>query len=257
MIVTTAGRTNLSMIQYAKQVSIELNIPFVSRNKHSIKELQHQLKEDVLVVGKDRLEIHFQHAGEPMFFHPNSAMFRVKRLIKGESDPLIESSELKLGDSFLDCTIGLGSDSIVASYAVGHLGKVMGIEGNKYLAYIVTKGLNSWESGQNDINRAMNRIQVVHMDHLSFLKECSDRSFDVVYFDPMFEETIDESNGLNGLRQLGIKSQITLETIDEAKRVAKSKIVLKDHWKSDRFKQLGFTVKKRKTAKFHFGTIKI
>ncbi|MCG6572888.1 hypothetical protein GFB82_21335, partial [Acinetobacter baumannii] len=45
--------------------------------------------------------------------------------------------------------------------------------------------------------------------------------------------------------------------VQEAFRVARKRVVLKDHWKSTRFKadSYQFQVIKRKTAQFHYGYI--
>ncbi len=257
MVVTTAGRTNDEMVELAKKTALELNVPFIERKKRSIAKIQEQTNEDVLVVGKNRIEIYPSHGNEPLFFHPNSAMFRMKRIMKGEHDPFIQASELTQGNSILDCTLGLGSDSIVASFVVGETGKVASLEGNKYLYYLLKGGLKSWDTGYTIMNEAMARIDVRHDTYESFLTSCPPNSFDIVYFDPMFEETIDESEGIRGLRNFAIYSTISPEAIEAAKRVAKKKVVLKDHWKSEQFEKYGFTVYKRKTAKFHFGVIEV
>ncbi|MCH1627368.1 class I SAM-dependent methyltransferase [Ferdinandcohnia quinoae] len=257
MIVTTAGRTNVDMIELAKKVSTELGISYIHREKRAIKQMQTDIHEDVLVVGKNRIEIHPIHSDEPLFFHPNSSMFRIKRLMRGDYDPFIQVSGLQKGDTLLDCTLGLGSDSIVASYFVGETGRVTAIEGNKYLYYLLKIGLLSWDSGILPINIAMANIQVKHDNYINYLKHCPDNSYDVVYFDPMFEETIEESDGIRGLRKFAIKGKLSMEVINEAKRVARNRIVLKDHWKNNQFEKLGFTVFKRKTAKFHFGVIEL
>jgi 16S rRNA G966 N2-methylase RsmD len=257
MIVTTAGRTNDEMVELAKKTALELNVSFIDRKKRSISKLQEQTNEDVLVVGKNRIEIYPLHGEEPLFFHPNSAMFRMKRIMKGEHDPFIQASGLSQGKSILDCTLGLGSDSIVASFAVGETGKVTSLEGNKYLYYLLKGGLKSWDTGNTKMNEAMTRIDVMHDTYESFLTSCPPDSFDIVYFDPMFEETIEESEGIRGLRNFAIYSTLSPEAIEAAKRVAKKKVVLKDHWKSKQFEKYGFTVYKRKTAKFHFGVIEV
>jgi hypothetical protein len=255
MIVTTAGRTNQEMADYAKLIALDLEVPFKERKKQSVVDLQELLNDDVMVVGKNRIEIHMINGVEPLFFHPNSAMFRIKRIFKGESDPFLESTKLLTGETLLDCTLGLSADSIVAAYAVGSSGRIIGVEGNRYVAYVVSKGLKNWDSGMKDMNDAMRRIQVLSEDHFNFMKNCDDNSFDVVYFDPMFEESISESNGIKGLKNLATKSELTEQIINEARRVAKRRIVLKDHWKSESFNKHGFEVLKRKSAKFHFGTI--
>jgi len=257
MIVTTAGRTDKAMIQKAKQIAAELTISYVPRRKMSVEAIQEQYADDVIVVGKNRLEMYPADRSPSFFFHPNSAMFRVKRILRGESDPFLEATKLREGMSLLDCTLGLASDSIVASVAVGKNGKIVGLEGNRYIAYLVEQGLQQWDSGVAAMNEAMRRIQVVHADHRSFLSSLPDRSFDVVYFDPMFEQAIVESDGIQGVKSFALYTELTEEVIHEAKRVARKRIVLKDHWQSSRFKRFGFSVYVRKTAKFHFATIEL
>jgi hypothetical protein len=257
MIVTTAGRTDVKMTQYADQVANELGINFVNRKKRSINEMKSFANDDILIVGKNRIEIHPLCNEEPMFFHPNSAMFRIKRLKDGDHDPFIQACNLQNGNNILDCTLGLGSDSIVASYVVGLGGRVVGIEGDKYIAFLLKNGLCSWESGNNKMDEAMRRIEVIHLDCLEYLKSCPAKCFDVVYFDPMFEETISTSKGISGLRHFAVKSLMNPFIVNEAIRVAKKRVVMKNHWKSEEFERLGFSVYKRKTAKFHFGVIEI
>lgn len=80
MIVTTAGRTNKEMTTYAKEVAEELQSSFVMRNDISVSKLHEQFKQDILVVGKNRLAIYPKGTEESFFFHPNSAMFRVKKI---------------------------------------------------------------------------------------------------------------------------------------------------------------------------------
>ena len=58
MIVTTAGRTNKEMIDYANRVAAELNASFVKRNDIPVHKLHEQYEQDVLVVGKNRLAIY-------------------------------------------------------------------------------------------------------------------------------------------------------------------------------------------------------
>ncbi len=165
-------------------------------------------------------------------------MFRVKRWLRGERDPFIEAAGLEKGMSVLDCTLGLASDSMMASAAVGKSGKVVGLEGNRYVAYLVKQGLLNWESDVQELNDAMKRINVVHQNFESFLACCEDNSFDVVYFDPMFQEQIDESNGINGIKSNSTvyyadangytRSKKSSQTKDRAKRSLEKALVLKN-----------------------------
>jgi hypothetical protein len=255
MFITTAGRTNLHMIETAQEIGCNLDIPYIPRRKQSIKSVQLIQNDDCMVVGKNRLELYPFGQTEPFFFHPNSAMFRIKRLMKGEHDPFLEASGLKKGMTLLDCTLGLAADSIVASFAVGEFGAVMGIEANKYLAYLVKEGLQNWDSGIPEMNGAMKQIQIHQSYSLDFLKNQEDDRFDCVYFDPMFEETVIESDGIKALARFAVYDDITESLFGEAKRVAKNRIILKDHFRSQRFGKFGFNVLKRKSAKFHFGIL--
>ncbi|WP_449536645.1 class I SAM-dependent methyltransferase [Ferdinandcohnia sp. Marseille-Q9671] len=257
MIVTTAGRTNDEMIETAKRVASELGVLFIRREKQSVSTIQGKTNDDVLVVGKNRFEIYPLLHKEPLFFHPNSAMFRMKRLVKGEHDPFVQAAGIMEGSTLLDCTLGLGSDSIVASFVAGKTGRITALEGNRYLYYLLKAGLKRWDTGNSLMNQAMSRIHVFHHTYEHFLATCPPKSFDVVYFDPMFEETIDESEGIKGLRSFAVYSPLSSQAIDAAKKVAKHRVVLKDHWKSDNFEKYGFTVYRRKTAKFHFGVIEV
>lgn len=256
MIITTAGRTDQGMVEDAKRKARQLQIPFITRKKQSIQKIQEEVKDDCLVVGKQRLEIYPYGQKEPVFFHPNSAMFRIKRLQQGEKDPFIDATQLADGKKFLDCTFGLGSDSITASYVVGKDGIVTGCEGNRYLAYVMKLGLQTWDDGAPSILTAMRQIDLIPTLAIDFLKTLPDGSYDCVYFDPMFDENIIESDGISGIRSLAIYEDIDIETIQEAIRVAKERVVLKDHYRSKRFSQFGFEVQVRKTAKFHYGVLK-
>ncbi|MBD1381608.1 class I SAM-dependent methyltransferase [Bacillus sp. IB182487] len=257
MIVTTAGRTNQLLIEEAYKISKDLQSIYIDRKKRTVCELIKELNQDILVVGKNRMELHLQNSEHPLFFHPNSASFRYKRLIKGESDPFLNACKLMKGDTLVDCTLGLGSDAIIASFIAGKDGQVIGVEGNSLLAYIVKKGLCTWKTEDDHFNYAMKRIKVVTNNHLSVLKGMGTNTADIVYFDPMFEKGILTSNGIAPLRNLAVFDELTEEAITEALRVARKRIVLKDHWQSKKFSKFGFDVLKRKTAKFHFGVIEL
>lgn len=258
MFVTTCGRANQEVIEKAYKTAEVLDIPYIPRKKRSISHHMNLHGQDCLVIGKERLELHSREENSgPFFFHPNSASFRIKRVMRGEIDPLIEAADLKEGMSFLDCTLGLASDSIVASHIVGEKGRVVGIEANKYISHILHHGLKDWVSPLDELNSAMNRITVINGHFQKELKGIPDDAFDVVYLDPMFEEALTHSHGINPIRQWANYTGITKEGIEEAKRVAKKRVVLKEHYQSPLFKELGFDVIKRPSAKFHFGIIRV
>jgi Putative SAM-dependent methyltransferase len=253
MFVTTCGRPNEQNIMNAKQAADQLGIKYVSRRKKSIQSIQKAENSDCIVYGKERLELYRNGNSEPFFFHPNSAMFRIKRIMRGEHDPFLQACELSEGSSFLDCTLGLAGDSIIASHRVGTAGEVTGIEGNPFLAFIVSKGLLCWPSGVAAMDEAMRRIRVKQDYALNYLKTLPDNRYDCVYFDPMFEESIEGSEGIKTLKSFAVYEPFTEDLLNEASRVAKDRVVLKDHFRSDKFDVYGFEVIKRKSSKFHYG----
>jgi hypothetical protein len=257
VIITIAGRPQSELVQKAKQLASIYGLSYKERRGVSIETLKSRYQDDVVVFGKNRLFISPLQGEAHLFFHPNLALVRAKRVLRGEEEPLITTAKLREGLSFLDCTLGLASDSIIASLAVGSRGSVTGVEGNPLLYFLAKEGLSSFSSGLDSVDQAMRRIKVTHSDHYSFLKQAETNSEDVVYFDPMFHSGIDASNGINTIRGQALATELTPDIIEEAKRVARERVVLKDHWKSERFAQLGFTQHKRKTSLFHYGTIEL
>lgn len=215
--------------------------------------MQKDCNSAVLVAGHNRYELYRQGMEKPFFFHPNSAAYRMKRLLKGDMDPLIGVSELKEGDSFLDCTLGLASDSIIASFTVGEKGRILGLEGDKDVAFIVEKGLKAFPTSLEEMQHAMQRIEVKQIDAISFLEYEQDCSWDIVYIDPMFSAPIDESSNFTPLRQVGLLGQLSEKWIEEAYRVCKRRVIIKDHFNSLVFEQFKFRQIVRPNTKFHFG----
>ncbi|WP_233505367.1 class I SAM-dependent methyltransferase [Sporosarcina sp. BI001-red] len=255
MRITTAGRPDALTEARAFAAQEALGYERIPRNKRSVKNLLATYSSDILVVGKERYELYRQAMSEPFFFHPDTAAFRLKRLMKGESDPLITTCQLEPGSSFLDCTLGLATDSIVASFAVGATGKVMGIEADPDVAFITATGLSQFEPKFQELEDAMRRISVIQDSAASFLTGVSDESWDMVYLDPMFSQAIKESSSFAPLRQVAVHGGLTEEWVSEAKRVARKRVVVKAHFSDPVFDQFGFTQIKRPNTKFHFGYI--
>ncbi|MFJ7933892.1 class I SAM-dependent methyltransferase [Sporosarcina sp. NPDC096371] len=254
-IITTGGRPDGRSERLAQDAAEVLGCPIIERKKRSIMRLQQEYGADVIVAGKDRFDLYRIGMDEPFFFHPNSAAFRLKRLVNGEMDPLIEVSHLKSGNSFLDCTLGLASDSIIASFITGDSGKVQGVEVDPAVAFITGRGLKSFPSESDLLVQAMNRIEVIQSDAIEFLRAQADSSWDIVYMDPMFHAPIVESSNFTALRQVGFHSELSQHWMEQAQRVCKRRVVVKDRFDSSVFKQFNMTRKIRPNTKFHFGYI--
>ena len=256
-IITTGRKNQKSSIELAKSTANKLNIPFVERQNLSISALAqaHDVKY-VLVAKKNSLRL--VTADSEIFFHPSLAHLRIKNSLKGEGDRLIEAMNLRHGMKVLDCTLGLGADAIVESFAVGEEGSVTALEVNPYLAAVVEHGLQNFIDDNDNVVQAMRRVKVVNADYMDFLRNAEANSFDVVYFDPMFRHPLERSTALNPLRDIADHRAVTLEAVAEARRVAKYRVGLKENARSLEFKRLGFErICGGKYSPVHYGVIEL
>jgi 16S rRNA (guanine1516-N2)-methyltransferase len=238
-------------------IAAQLQGQWVPRGKLSMSGLRRKYAEaSVLLVTREEIRYYVEELA-PIFFHPSMAAVRIKRLQRGEKDAMIELSGAHIGDSVLDCTAGLASDSIVFSFAVGSEGQVIALESEAVLAYIIEQGLSLYESDNPGLNEAMRRVRVVQLDHLAYLRGLKPRSVDVVYFDPMFRQPIQESNSISPLRSVANPGALTLEAIEQARRVARKSIILKEHKDSAEFERLGFDTVLRSNTKTTYGVIRL
>jgi hypothetical protein len=84
----------------------------------------------------------------------------------------------------------------------------------------------------------------------------ADRSFDIVYFDPMFRAPILKSSNVNPIRTLANMQPLTAEAIQQACRLARKKVVVKDAAGSSEFARLGInTIVGGKYSSISYGII--
>ena len=257
-IVATSTRPDENSIMLAQSIAKELNVPLILRNKESLKRLKEKYNtEAIIVVSKDKPTIHTDTGS--FFFHLSMAEPRIRNILNGKQDHMVSAMELKEGMSVLDCTLGLATDSIVASYIVGKKGRVVGLESSKALSLIVKLGLNNFVLAEDEINitESLRKIEIINMHHFKYLKSLSDNCFDIVYFDPMFRVPLMKSSNIMPIRTLTNNDEISLKTIKEACRVASFKVVLKENSKNkDVFNKLGFSqICGGKYSKVSFGII--
>ncbi len=252
-VVTTVRKENSDLIDKAKSIANQLDIKYIKRNNVGIAKIKEEYRTNyVIIIKKDKIVLDLPE-GE-MFFHPNMAQVRIKRLRYGGNDNMLDAMQLEKGMSVLDCTLGFAADAIVSSYATGERGKVVGLEINPLIALTVQDGLKNYLPSNYDIKAAMERIEVINQDYFSFLQSQKDNSFDIVYFDPMFRHPLTDSKNLKPLRELADKNAVSIETIKEAMRVAKYRVIFKENSRSLEFSRLGFNqICGGKYAPIHYG----
>ena len=248
MIITTPLKYNDTLLEEVKELGRYYNIPFLYRGKISAKKLVEKYSE-VLVVGKEKVQLNKKNGN--FTYHPNFSQVRLKRILKGESDPFLDATNLTVGDKFLDCTMGLASDSIIASVVTDD---VTALESTLGVYLVVTIGMSKYRYTLPELEHASKVIKTHHINAYNFLKEQQDDSYDVIYFDPMYEEDVN-SEGIEGLKHYADNSELTEVIIEEAKRVASKRVVLKAHFNSPLFKRFKFMQCVRKSTVSHYGVI--
>lgn len=257
MIVTTTERPDEETIRYARRIAEELGCAYAPRRRDTISGLMRSRPEaadGVLVAGPEGLK--FLQPGEhPLFYHPSMAYIRAKRLREGEYDAMAHAALAAPGDAVLDCTAGLGSDALVFSVAVGAEGRVTALEASSLLHLIVREGMRTYRTELSDIDAAMRRVEHVKAEHLEYLRGLPDKSYDIVYFDPMFTKPVMASASLLPLRTVAEDAPLTEEAVQEARRVARKSVVLKEHRDSKEFDRLGFARARRTANAVAYGVI--
>ena len=244
-IIATTTQSKKQCSDIFEDFILETGFQYISRDKKSIAKLLEDEQADYLIIWEEMGPIAYNHNAEKFYFHPSMAKKRLSTFRKkNQLDNLITVSNLSAGNSFLDCTMGLGADSIVASYftqisELKESPRVIGLESSVLIAAVVKWGMKLYQSRISWLNEAIKRIDVINTDHQDYLRKSPDKSFDVVYFDPMFRRPIYKSQAINPLRSSANHATIDLETIKEALRVARKKVILKERPSSSEFERLG------------------
>lgn len=258
MIITTSEKPSQRAAEQAARLATELSAELMPRKQMSAKKLL-SLSADhrLIVVTEQEVRFYDGQSETPFFFHPSMAFVRVKRLRRGEPDPLITISGCQAGDIVIDCTAGLAGDSLVFAYAAGENGQVIGLESEPILSALVREGLAQYRSGLDDVDAAMRRISLTCANHHNYISGLPDNSADIVYFDPMFRRPVLESSSMEPLRSMANMNAISDEVVQQAKRVARRRVLLKEHQSSGEFARLGFERHHVNTSKIAYGVIEI
>ena len=240
LIVTTGAKMESANVLLAEDMARRLSACYVERGRDSLTSLRRKYHVAYILIVRHGELFLAMPEGE-FFFHPSMAHVRVKNLRQGRPDHFVEAVGLRAGMSVLDCTLGLGADAIVASYVTGAEGNVRALESRPLIAEIVSFGL-SHPRETGPMGEAMRRIRVIAADYGDFLYRQPDKSADVVYFDPMFRQPLWDSVGLRPLRSLADGRPLEKEVLQEACRVARQRVVMKESHNSGEFARLGFSL---------------
>jgi hypothetical protein len=234
LAITTSGKPEEGVVERAQAVARQWSLPFIPRRKKEpLKPLLEQVAEALLVF--ERQGVTLWDAEGSTGFHEGLAHLRLQRLRQGQHDDVfLRVAGLRPGDALLDCTLGLGQDAMVAAFAVGPSGRVMGLEMSLALCVLVSEGLVDHPLGPDSC-----AVQVLHADAREYLRSLPSGAFDVVFLDPMFEKPKKSQPSFELLRRFAEHAPLTPETLQEARRVARRQVVVKGSRYSGDLSRLG------------------
>ena len=227
--VTTSAHPPLALETQARGYAAELHAPYVPRFGLPVPAVLAACgAERLLIAGLDHLRLRDRATDAEYFFHPNLFQVRAYNLAHGGRDHFLEAAQLAPGDSVLDCTLGFACEASLAALAVGTSGQVVGLESVPELALVTRIGTQSFALHSGTLTEALRRVQVVTANARAYLPGCPESSVDVVYFDPFFEHRLSGSEvSVSPLFVFGNPAPLEAETVDEARRVARRRVVIK------------------------------
>ncbi|HVX47699.1 MAG TPA: class I SAM-dependent methyltransferase [Mycobacteriales bacterium] len=216
--MTTSQRATPERRAHARLRGAARQAAYVDRNDRSLSALAEEF-DAVLVFEDSRIRL-VDRAGD-IAFHPGLAFRRIERLAAGGIDPLVEIAGLRPGQNVLDGTLGLAQDALVAAFAVGPAGRVLGLEASAVLAVFVAEGLSECAL-PGDPARV---ITVEHGETAAWLATTSS-TFDVAVLDPMFATAKRAQHSLESVRHHARAEPVTDELIVAAREKA-ARVVVK------------------------------
>lgn len=241
LVITTSLRAGPELLARAEEFSRWLDAPVVSRPGSLAALCAEHGVQGVLVVGGNRVTYHEPGSGLQYFYHPGMVKVRLHSQKRGDPDPMITAMGLGPGDSVLDCTLGRASDGIFCSWIVGETGRVLGLEVSPVLAALTRDAIAHHTDPSRSLTAALRRIECECADYNDYLRTCAPCSWDVVYFDPIFHEPLATSPAMEPLRALGDPAPLSPAAVQEACRVARRRVVIKQRKGTPLWAELGLT----------------
>lgn len=232
--VTTSGKLDQRVIELARSSAESWGVPFLERRSKAPLGPLAASARSLLVF--ERRGVALCDGQGKVRFSPGMARLRIKRLqALAREDRLVELGEFRPGEFVLDCTLGLAADALVAAWAVGSAGRVVGLEKSLALFALVSTGLAAFECPHSC------RIDVRHEDASAFLARQPAKSFDVVLFDPMFDHPGRCSPAFEMLRRYAEHAPLEPTILEEAQRVCRRGVLVKLARHSSEWRRLNLT----------------
>lgn len=252
IVVTTSHGAKQEVRDKAKHYALEQGLQYIPRRK--IGELDTLSSKNYIYVFSQERTLSIFHKGAELFFHPSVAKIRMLNLCKGQPDHLIDSLSLDHDSDVLDTTLGLGTEALLIA-AFTKKGTVTALEQSEHISEAVRFGLREYRFREVWMADAASRIEVLNRSFKDYLQEAPDKSFDVVYCDPMFERPKAKSSSINALRPFASHELPAENDIVQMIRVAAQRVVFKVRKTDKLFSSLislGFSTRERSSSDILF-----
>lgn len=224
--IVTTPRKRDDFDYLALETAERTGLPFVPRDEKSLVKLREEYSTKIICVESPDGP-YLGTAEGKLFFHEGTSVIRTDRVFSAQKrSSLIRALDVCPDDNILDCTLGLGIDAMVAAVHLDK-GSITGLEAGLLLSDIVSRGLRDYDFSRERIAEGAKKIKVLHADYRDFLRKCGDGQYDTVYFDPMFDHTVEKSDKIKRLREVAVMDPLTVEDVQEACRVARKRVVVK------------------------------
>ena len=238
--VTTIRNPSSAMMEEAKQRGQSLGFPYVRREDTLEDMAVHSHVSGFLIYGK--VLPYYWNQGEEYRFHMGTAVLRISQMEKGNQDRLCRLLPQEGPCEVLDCTFGQAGDSSTMSWFLQGRGQVTALEKSPILYEIGRAGILGYRDKRPSRMEAVRRIHLIHADYRTFLQEAGKKSYDVIYFDPMFHHPVKrEVNDMEGFRRAASYDSLAEEVLRLSMTVARKRIIVKERPFSPLFKNGLFT----------------
>ena len=238
--VTTIRNSTAPIIEEAKARAQALGFPYFQR-EDTLEEMAARYHVDGFLIYGKQLP-YYWNGGEEYRFHMGTAVLRTSQMEKGNQDRLCRLLPTNDFCSVLDCTFGQAGDSSTMSWYLLGRGQVTALEKSPILYEIGRAGIQGYVDKEEKLTQAVRHISLWHQDYQIFLQQAAPKSFDVIYFDPMFHHPVKrEVNDMEGFRRAASYDGLAEEVLRLAMKVARKKIIVKERPFSPLFRNGLFT----------------
>ena len=105
--------------------------------------------------------------------------------------------------------------------------RVDAVEASPLLARVTAWGFSRYVHERRAVTEALRHIHLTYNTYESVLTSIEDKSYDIIYFDPMFTRPVQESSNFTPLRDVVCHVPLTTDMIDLALCKARKRVVIK------------------------------